>query len=472
MKEYKLNVKPHIFTFYHILSKLFFFLIFPFLQQIFLNPQNIWQRLNYTVLNTIFISSVLATIYFEYKAIKYQQYKDKIYFTKGVFHKTNTLLPNNEITCVSATTSYILSAVGCKKVNILSNVNYNDKSIQLYTTKSNARQIIQYTFPIHNQKTICRQLLIAPAVMSLTKTNALTTALAISAVAKRLEIVIGEQLNSIIIESIKTIPQLLLTGIPPTLSYISGFIFAGFLIGAINQLLASVNFICDISNKFINISRGFIKKSTLRLDRERLKGVIIKQTLLMCICKIYTLSLVCVVNRKKTDTTFALLSFSSKLQEYTEYVIPLEKYDYYVKPPKSSLKSYLLAPLIWLLLLTTACMYLYSKFKLSFTARFTAIVLLPFVIVWLWFRIVAFKHSKIYTGKCTAKIHYYYHLNLYTAIIYKSAITKAIITQNPIQRIAKKCHLKIYVQNKKKMTVAIKHLPLDEAIKAIRKLEL
>lgn len=462
MKEYKLNIKPHIFTFYHILSKLFLFLIFPFLQQIFLNPNGIWQRINYTVLNILFISGVMVAIYFEYKGIKYLQLPNRISFTKGVFHKTITNLNNKNITCVSVSTNYVLWAVGCKKVNIYSNVNYNDTPIQLYTSSPNARQIMQYTFPLHNQRAICRQRIIAPAIMSFTKTNTLTTALAISAVTKRIGTVIGEHINSIIVESIKTIPQLLLTGIPPTLSYISGFIFAGFLIGAINQLLASVNFNCDICDRYIDIERGFIHKSQLRVSREKLKGVVIKQTLLMCICKIYTLSLVCVTDRKRTDTTYALLSFSNKLEEYTKYVIPLENYRCYISPSKTSLKSYLLMPIIWLLLVTTACVHLYNKFQIGFTARFMAIILLPIIIIWLWFRIVAFRHSKIYVGESTVKLHYYYHLNLYTAILYKNSITKTVITQNPIQRITKKCHLKLYIQNKEKMTIAIKHLSLDK----------
>lgn len=470
MKEYRLNVKPHIFTFYHISSKLFFFLIFPFLQQIFLNPQNIWQRVNYTVINFIFISGVIITIGFEYKAITYQQFNNRIYYTKGVFHKINTTLPKREITCVASTTSYILSAVGCKKVNISTNVNYNDNAIQLYTNKFNAKQIIQYTFPIHNQKTICQQQILAPAVMAVTKTNALATALAISASTKRLGTIIGERLNDIILESIKTIPQLLLTGIPPTLSYISGFIFVGFFIGAVNQLLSSINFRCEISDKFISVTRGFIKKNILRFSREKLKGVIIKQTLIMCICKIYTLSLVCVTNIKKIDTTFALLSCNNKLKEYTEYVIPIEKYSICKKPHKSSLKSYLLALFIWLLVLTTVCIYLHSRFNLSFIAKFTAIILLPFVIVWLWFRVIAFKHCKIYVGESTIKLHYYHHINLYTAVVYKSAIRKVVVTQNPFQRASKKCHLKLYVQNKKKMIIPIKQLNLAEATELVHKL--
>ena len=51
-----------------------------------------------------------------------------------------------------------------------------------------------------------------------------------------------------------------------------------------------------------------------------------------------------------------------------------------------------------------------------------------------------------------------------SAIIYKSSVARIEIRQSPWQQIFKKCHLILYVCDKKKITVKVKHLSLKNAV--------
>jgi len=465
MSKKHLTVKPHIFTFYHIFSKAFFLLIFPFLQQIFLHPESIWQKVTYTVFNILFIVALIAVICFEYKQIAYLQHHRLITFKKGLFHHNKIFLPTKELTAVSVTRSLILWLAHCCRVYISSSTCFKTRKIELFTGNKSSKQIIDFTTNKSAQHILYKSHFILPTLMALTQSNALAGTLAISVIFKRLATLIGEQLTEIVIDSINIFPHIMATNLPPTFAYSAGIIFAGFTFGLINQTITNANFSSFYNEHFLFVYKGFIKKSILCVNKALANGVLIKQSLLMCIAHIYTVSLLYTgIKEDKNSGVYVPITFGNRLHHYVSAVIPVETSTATITPKKDSIKSYLFTPLIFISIVTIICFRMYDNFKVSFITRFTALVLIPFGILWLWFRLLASKHCGIVAGKSTIKINYHNKLNLMVALVYKSSVTKVVIRQNLWQQIFNKCHLILYICDKKKMSVKVKHLNFCDAV--------
>lgn len=468
MNKNTLIVKPHIFTFYHIFLKAFFLLIFPFLQQVFLYPESIWQKINYTIFNVLFIVIMFAIIYFEFKQISYFQTPHRITFKKGLFHGTEINLPANEITAVSVTRSIMLWLAKCCRVYISSSTCCKTRKVELFTSDNYAKQIVSFTTDKSARHTLYKSRVLYPTLMALTQSNTLTGAFAISVIIQRLSTLLGEKLANTVIEKLTIFPNIILKGIPPTLGYVAGFIFAGFLFGLISRIFINLNFTSFYNTRFLFVHKGFLKKSILCVKKSNLNGVLIKQTLLMSIVKIYTISLLYTgFKDDKNSGVYIPITLGNKLEAYISPVIPVESFYRKVQPPKTSIFSYIYPPLIYLGILVLFSALLYEHFEISFITRFISLALIPIGVLWLWFRLIAFEHCKVSYSENTIKINYYKKLNLMTALVKKNTVTKAVVSRNLIQRLFKKCHLTLYICDKKKVKIKIKHLNYNDVIKFI-----
>lgn len=468
MSKNNLTAKPHIFTFYHIFSKGFFLLTFPFLQQIFLHPESIWQQVNYTIFNILFIATLIAVICLEYKQISYTQSIDRISIGKGLFHHSLTQLPANEVTAISISRNIVLWIARCCRINISSSICCKSRKTELFVTNSSAKKIIEFSTDKTAQHIIYKSKIIYPVLMSLTQSNFLAGTFALSVIFRRLGDVLGEELAKNVIQSINFLPYLLAMGLPPVFSYVGGFIFAGFLFGLITQIFNNLNFTSFCNDKFIFVYKGLYRRNILAVRKSFLNGVLIKQTLFMCIARIYTISLMYIgIKNDKNSGVFVPVASKRRLVDYISTVIPIEKGLAEITPPKKSLKSYLYTPLIYLGITVLLCALLYNSFYISFVVRFIAVILTPFGVLWLWFRIIAYKHCGVVISDNTIKLSYYKHLNFLAAILKRSSIEKVVLTRSIFQRPYNKCHMIFYICDKKRLKIKIKHLSYNEALKLI-----
>lgn len=468
MSKNDLTAKPHIFTFYHIFSKGFFLLTFPFLQQIFLHPESIWQQVNYTIFNILFITVLITVICLEYKQISYTQSTKRIMLGKGLFHNSLTLLPTNEVTAISVSRNMVLWIARCCRVYMSSGACCKSRKTELFVTNSSAKRIIEFSADKTAQHIIYKSKIIYPVLMSLTQSNFLAGTFALSVIFRRLGDVLGEELANNVIQSINFLPYLLAMGLPPVFSYVGGFIFAGFLFGLITQIFNNVKFTSFCNNKFIFVYKGLYRRNILAVRKSFLNGVLIKQTLLMCIAKIYTISLMYIgIKNDKNSGVYVPVSTKSKLECYISPVIPLEKKLAEIKPPRRSLIGYLYTPLIYLSVSILLCILSYKSFYISFVVRFIAVILTPFGVLWVWFRIIAYNHCGVTISDNTIKLCYYKQLNFFTAIVKRNSITKVVITRSIFQRPYNKCHMIFYICDKKRIKIKIKHLNYSEALKLI-----
>lgn len=444
-------------------------MIFPFLQQIFLYPESIWQKVNYTVFNILFIIILFTAIYLEYKQISYFQDRRLIICKKGLFHHTELYLPPKELTSISVTRSFTLWLAGGCRVYISSGTCCKTRKVELFTSNSYARDIVNFNTDKSAQCVLFRSRFIYTTLMSITESNALASTLAISVIINRLSTIMGEQLTNSVIEQLQQIPNAILSGLPPTLAYIAGFLFIGFLFGFIKQILENACFSSFYNQRFLFIYKGLLRKSILCVNRKKLNGILIKQTLLMYIAKIYTLAVLYTgFKETKSSGVYVPLTFGNKLKDYISPFIPVEEFTHKIIPPKVSVKSYLYAPLVYISILILLCVIFYSSFETSFIARFTALVLTPFGILWLWFRFIAGKHCKVCISDHTIKINYYKHLNLMIALVNKNTVSKIVVSQNILQRFFNKCNITLYLCNKKSVPIKVKHLDYKEALEFVK----
>lgn len=468
MSKNNLTAKPHIFTFYHIFSKGFFLLTFPFLQQIFLHPESIWQQINYTIFNILFIATLITVICLEYKEISYTQSQRKITLGKGLFHHSLTLLPTSEVTAISINRNIILWLARCCRVYMSSSTCCRSRKTELFVTNSSAKRIVDFSTDKTTQHIIYKSKIIYPVLMSLTQSNFLTGSFALAVIFRRLGDVLGEELAKNVIESLNFLPYILATGLPPAFSYVGGFIFAGFLFGLITQIFNNIKFTSFCNNEFIFVYKGLYRKNILAVRKKFLNGIMIKQTLLMCIAKIYTVSLIYIgIKGDKNSGVYVPIARKCKLKKFIEPILPVDSYHTEIKPSKKAIKSYLYTPLVYLGITIFLCAVLYKNFYISFVVRFIAVVLTPFGFLWLWFRVLAYRHSGVSFSDKTIKLCYFNHLNLMTAIVNRSAVTKVVITRSIIQQPFNKCHIIFYICDKKQLTIKIKHLKYTNALKII-----
>lgn len=469
MSKNNLTAKPHIFTFYHIFSKGFFLLTFPFLQQIFLHPESIWQQINYTIFNILFIVVLVTIICLEYKQISYVQNQHRITLGKGLFHHSLTLLPTSEVTAISVSRNIVLWLAHCCRIYISSSVCCKTRKTELFVTNSSAKKIIEFSTNKTVQHTLFKSRVIYPVLMSLTQSNFLTGSFALAVIFERLGNILGDELAENVIQSLNFLPYLIALGLPPVFSYIGGFIFAGFLFGLFTQIFNNVNFTSFCNDKFIFVYKGLYRKNILAVRKNFLNGILIRQTLIMCIANIYTISLIYIgIKDDKNSGVYVPVTRKSQLEKYINPVMPLEETRAEIKPLRKSFMSYLYTPLIYLGATIILCFFSYENFYISFVARFIAVVLLPFGVVWVCFRILAYKHSSVAISDNTIKLSYFNHLKLKTAIVKRSAITKVAITRSIFQLPFNKCHMIFYICDKKRLKIKIKHLNYNEALKILK----
>jgi hypothetical protein len=188
----------------------------------------------------------------------------------------------------------------------------------------------------------------------------------------------------------------------------------------------------------------------------------------MCIVKIYTVSLLYIgIKDDKNSGVYAPVAKKQKLKELISPVINTDNIHTRLKTELKSLKNYMYTPAIYLLITIILCFILHRNFYISFVVRFIAVVLTPSGVLWLWFRVIAYKHCGISVSDKNIVLCYFKHLNLLTAIVKHSAITKAVIVQNPFQRLANRCHIIFYIRDKKKLKIKIKHLDYNKATEII-----
>lgn len=468
MSKNNLTAKPHIFTFYHIFFRGFFLLTFPFLQQILLHPESIWQKVSYTIFNIVFFTSLIVIICLEYKQISYVQTNKRIALGKGLFHHTVTLLPTHEVTAISISRNIILYLARCCKVYISSSSCCRSRKTELFVTNSSAKKIMEFSTDKVTQHIIYKSKIIYPVIMSLTQSNFLAGSFAVSVIFKRLGDILGDELTNSFKQSISLVWYILAQGLPPAFSYIGGFIFIGFTFGLITQIFNNINFTSFFNENFLFVYKGLWRKNILAVRKSFINGVLIKQTLLMCIIKIYTVSLLYIgIKDDKNSGVYAPVAKKHKLKALIAPVIATNNVHTKLKPELKAFKNYIYTPIIYLFVTLTLCVILHRNFHISFIVRFIAVVLTPFGVLWLWFRIIAYKHCGVCVSDNNLMLCYFKHLNLLTAIVKHRAITKAIIVQNPFQRLANRCHIIFYVCDKKKLKIKIKHLNYKKAVEII-----
>lgn len=465
MNKRLVRVKPHIFTFYKIFSKVFIIMILPFLQQIFFHPENIMQKFGYTIFNISFIITLFIFIFLEYRYIECYHISKSTFFKKGVIRHNEIILPDKEITALCFTRTFLQWIFNSYTVYIDTTTSFNLKRVEIITFKKSALRLISAITNRPFGTCIYKSRFFHPLIMSLIHSDALTGAFAVSVLIKRIGNILDNSLANSFQQQIIGFPKMIISGLTPALAYIAGFIFAGYIFGLLKQLLESINFSVLINRRFIFIFRGIIKKSIICVNRKNTLGILVKQTLLMYITKLNSLYLLYSGFKDKQTRIYIPVVNNGCIDKYTAPVIPHENRSKMIKPPKSSIIGYIGFPLAYIVVIIALCIYMYKSFETNIIARITALVLAPFGFLWLWFRILAFPHCSISYGKNTVEIRYYYHLSLMTAIVKRSSITKVVISQNPFQRISGKCHIKFYVCDKKKIKIKVKGLVIKSLYK-------
>ena len=301
---------------------------------------------------------LVTIICLEYKQISYVQNERRITLGKGLFHHRLTILPTDEVTAISVSRNIVLWLARCCRIYISSSACCKTRKTELFVTNSSAKRIVEFSTNKTAQHILFKSRVIYPVLMSLTQSNFLTGAFALAVIFRRIGDILGDELAESVIQSLNILPYLIAMGLPPVFSYIGGFVFAGFLFGLFTQIFNNVNFTAFCNEKFIFVYKGLYRKNILAVRKSFLNGIMIKQTLLMCIARIYTISLIYIgIKGDKNSGVYVPVTTKRKLRQHISPIIPIEKKHTSVKPLRNSFMSYIYTPLVYLGITLLLCVF-------------------------------------------------------------------------------------------------------------------
>lgn len=464
------RLKPHSITVYYNLSNFVYLLIIPLIQQILFRPHSLFQKIGNTVINLIFIISLFFLAFFEYKSISYTSGKKNIKFKKGMVFTRLLSLHKSSVDCLYLSQGILLRIFKGSHC-FQGTPSIKDRRNIKFILKSKDTHNITKAFLKGNQaKPLYKSKFFKVLIMTLMQSNAFTGLLILAPFVNKVGTVLGQKYSEQLYDRVNLTHYFIAFGLPPAMAYLAGLLFTGYVVSIVINLLNESRFTLTKNGSNIIITKGIIKKSFFMTNRKNINAITVKQSLFMYITKIYSILLHTIKSGTPKKENRLLVPMTTEKSK-DALIVCIKKTDLkfkkIIKPPKKTIKSFLLLPFIYCI--AVILMWLMFK-KFNFTAAFADVFLLYFTafgFVWLFFRLLAYSHSSFCINNKCVKIQSFKGFNLYTTYVFLKDIGKVKIKQNPFQQLFGMCHLYVYICDEKKRKFTVKHLKYKDVVKIL-----
>lgn len=475
MKREVVSAKPHPFTFYTYLSRFLYLLIIPLLQHFLLNPQSLWEHIGTTALNIAFIAVVFWFALLEFRSIYYRQTESVITFRKGAVINRSFRLPAEQVGSLYVHSNPLFRVFRSVKIHFTTKAMYDGQGVTFITSKAQGDKIVHLFVNNRRKEIVHKSRLWKIFLICLTWSNTVTGLLVLSPFINRVGTIFGEEYKNLIYETMDLTDYILVFNLPPALASVAGVLLAGYALAVVIQVMRFGRFNVVLRGTKLIVSKGIGIKSCCVTDINDMNGVTVKQSLLMILFRIYTVYSHSLSSSRIKGDNQILIPVTNRqgVSEVLQSVHNIQDdYCKTARPVRHRIYSFLYLPLICFAGVIAGGMLMYrSPIYPDFVDLFL-LLFIPATVVWVLFRIMAFKHEAVFVGGTTVKLKTFYKMNLFTTVIPKNRIQKITVRQNLVQKWFGTCHLQIVVRSSYKRKFTVMHLEYRDAQGILNKLRL
>lgn len=465
-KKKSFMVKPHPFTFYTYLSRFLYLLIIPLLQRLLIQPESIWEQIGITVMNTLFILFIVWFAVLKYRSIYYHQNPAMLSFRNGLFTKRSFRIPAEHVSAVYLHANPLYRMFGAVKVYITTNALADRRNITFITSRVQGHKIMSKLTNARQKQTIYKGSFYKIVFMALTWSNVVTGLLILAPFINRIGTVLGEEYSDKIYEQMDLTEYFVRFGLPPALASIAGLLIASYIISVIIQVMRFGRFKVISQGSKIIIPKGIGIKSRFMTDIEKINAVSVKQSILMIIFRIYTLTIHTLSSsRLKGDNNLLIPVTNIKgVKDILQNIDSVnETYSHTVKPQKKRAKNFLFLPVFSFISVILLAVFMYSSPILDDFVDLFLLFFVSLTLIWICFRFIAYRKTCVSLGEKTICIKSYSKLTILRTII-PIEDTESVVLQRSIpQRLTGTCHLTFTIRSSVKRKFTARHLDIKEA---------
>ena len=468
--------RVHFYTIFEYISRFWFILIIPFLQQIVFLSYNITEIISTLSMNILTLTVLIWICILEYKNSFYRAGNRYFYVKKGLFIRKTALMPYNNIHFINVKNNFVPSLFGAVKLSLdIPSKSYNNSNIDITLDANRLNLTLKKMFPKEGLNLIYKgetlKMIITAASWSNPATGLLIAVPFVSKAGK----ILSQELSDNFYETINIGIRFLAIGIPPIAAGIAYIMLFGWTIAFLVMLLRYANFKVLKKDDDIVIKRGLINKRHQIMSIGDINAISIKQTLLMRFLRLYTTYINAIGIGKEKGEQRMLIAASSKreLRLYLNKILDFKLIDKKrIIPPKNAFWSYIRSPAIAIMLLFSVFLFVFLFFGYYIKLIvFLTVFLFVFLLWWLMVRIIAYKDSGLSICGNSILISSYRRLSLTSSVILLDKLQYILISQNPIQRFSKLCNAKVYFFSETVDYFKVKQLPLRAVENLVESLE-
>ena len=458
--------RTHPYTIFMNLKISVILLLLPVLRQLIHSPQNIFEIIRTLSLNTIYAIGVLSYAVYSYRRYMYRLLPYGIEVKSGLFIQKFFTLPYNKIQTVNIYKSALSSLLGAAKISIDSPGGTSRRyDISAFFSHHYTEILTELLNSGKKKKAVYRSDNSSILLMCAFWSNPTTGLLLAAPFISRLGTAAGNEIRHILYHSMDIFWEKLAVQISPVTASVANMLIIGWVIAVVIEFLRYGRFSAARIGKYIVVSRGIFNRNITYTRADRIAAVTVNQSLLMRILGLYSAGIFTIgAGKLKGDKSLIIAAEKKKeLHRHLKQMVrisPDEKK--IVRPAGSALFSYVMLPfLITLLIMSILVTVDYFSVIDEIFKVIMLFTLIPLV-WWIMFRIYAHRHSHLALNSRQLIVSSYRKLTVQKYIIPFEQLQYISIIQNPMQRLAHTCTVKVYLYYEKRAFHTIKNLPLSE----------
>lgn len=453
----------------------FWLLIVPLVRGLFAMGFDFYNWIQGAYLDIIVIAAIVALAAIRWYFTQFEFTDEGIAISTGVLVKSKFLVPYKAISCASAKNSIWLRPLKAVTVTIDSDApvvsgrrNFSDVTL---TVKLNNYTQLYNKIPYEFMKTKItyeasgKNLVFFSFVFSSTLTGVIFIGTFFIQGSRLVGADTERQFLSAVNEVTEKM-QAVVDGVTPLSATVTLIIAAGWLISFASNLIRHTNFKISRRGKNIIVQNGLFSKWKYYVNISKVNYADLRQNFLMKISKVMSVHVSCTGYGKRRNELPVFVPVTTRKRVLSTMQMMLPDFtlsNIYLRPHRKALLSYVLPPLLIVLSIFSAALFFLHFFSQwqRLIKFFVVMVEIPAVYL-LIVKIAAFMSTGAGAGEAVLTLRYCRFFHFHTVIVPKSRVAYTKISQNPFQRIRKRCDLVVFIRGERVTRHRLKNLPFAE----------
>lgn len=459
-------VHVHAFTVYEYLSKAVWLLIIPLIRTLLIKPQTIAQVIADYSLNILLTVAVVTGAVYLYRTTLYRFDGDILTVKRRLLFKQSAMLFAKRNCYLLGGQSLLQRIFSVVKVTVISPARAIGRESTLYLSKKDYLEFEKVFADskgknqfLYEKKSGFLRILFTCIFQS----DFLTGIPVVSLLLKRIGTLFGREYEQFLLGQIDISRYILAVSIPPVLGIIGGLLIFAWLSAVIVRVFRLSSFCIKGDGNIIYLSCGILQRLFFTAEIESIYSVTVRQSIALLLMKSGAVYINLPKNKAEKELLLLPAEKTKKALYSGERLTGFDANNCFYARPQNALFGYMALPFIIIVLsaVATVC------FRFA-VLKILSVFLLIVGIVWLVFRIFAYKKAVLAIGGRTAVICFYKRLHITYRFIKSEYIEYVRIKQSIIQLLNGKCSLYLYTH--RGCVMKIKHISYTKALQAAEKL--